>query len=66
MRKSKIFWRTVCISSIVFGCLSLLITGISVAFENIKASSEAKFISAIEITENSVRFLDFEFPIKNE
>lgn len=64
MKSRRIFWRTVCISSIFFGCLSLLITGISVAFENIKASSEAKFISAVEVNEDSVRILDFEFDIK--
>ena len=66
MKSSIIFWRTVFVSAVIFGCLSLLIVGISVAFENIKASSEAKFISAVEIKENSLRILDFEFPIKNE
>ena len=66
MRRSKIFWRTVFISSVIFGCLSLLLAGISVAFENIKSCSEAKFISAVEIKEDSIRFLDFEIPIKNE
>lgn len=66
MRKSRIFWRTVFISSVVFGCLSLLLAGISVAYENIKSCSEAKYVTAIEINEKSFRFLDFEFPIKNE
>lgn len=66
MKSSKIFWRTVFLSAVVFGCLSLLLIGISVAFENIKNCSEAKFISAVEVKEESIRILDFEFQINKE
>ena len=66
MKSSKIFWRSVYLSGVIFACIVMLITGISVAFENIKAASEAKFISAVEIKEDSIRVLDFEFNTKNE
>lgn len=61
MKSSKIFWRSVFLSGVIFTCIVLLITGISVAYENIQSAFYANFVNALEITEDSVRILDFEF-----
>ena len=61
MKQRKLFWRTVYLSGVIFACIVLLITGISVAYENIQGAFYANFVDAVEITEDSVRILDFEF-----
>ncbi len=61
MKQSKIFWRTVFLSGVIFGCIVLLITGISVAYENIQGAFHANFVDAVEISEDTIRILDFEF-----
>ncbi len=61
MKSSKIFWRSVYISGVIFTCIVILITGISVAYENIQRAFHANFVEAVEINEDTVRILDFEF-----
>ncbi len=61
MKNRKIFWRSVFLSGVIFTCIVLLITGISVAYENIQRAFHANFVNALEINEDTIRILDFEF-----
>ncbi len=57
------FWRSVCISSVIFGCIVLGIAGVAKAFEGISKTAFYEQQSAIEITENEIIILGqrFEF-----
>ena len=66
MQNKRIFWRSVFISSVIIFNFILLALGISLAYENICNTFYGEDRSAIQITENEIRILDFIIEISAE
>ncbi len=58
-RQTKTFFRTFYISLIILLCLSFGWVGISTAWENTVQTAYGEYKKAIEITDETIRVLDF-------
>lgn len=58
-RQTKTYFRTLYITLVILLCLSLGWIGISTAYENIVSVAYGEYKKAIEISEDTIRILDF-------
>ena len=61
MQKNSILLRTVYITTTIFLCLIFGIYGLFSAYKNIRRLAYGEYRNAIEITEEEIKILDFEF-----
>ena len=57
----KTFWRSFYLSSVVIFCLFFALYGISESYKNIRRIGFGEYRNAIEINEESLKILDFEW-----
>lgn len=58
-RKIKVFLRTTVIFTVIMMCIIFLLLSFCKIYENIRFIAYGEYKNAIEVTENSVRILDF-------
>lgn len=58
-RQTKTYFRTLYITLIILLCVSLGWIGISAAYENTVFIAYGEYKSAIEVSKDSIRILDF-------
>ncbi len=63
MQNRGIFIRTVALCSVIFFNMLLFFGGICICYQNIRLEGYGEYKSATEITDNSIRFLDFNISI---
>lgn len=61
MDSKNVFWRSIIISSIFVFNIVLFVFGVSTAYENIQLVFRGEEKSAVEISEDGIRILDFYF-----
>ena len=61
MQKNSILLRTVYITTTILFCLIFGIYGVFSAYKNIRQLAFGEYRKAIEITEDEIKILDFEF-----
>jgi len=61
MDSKNIFWRSLIISSVFIFNIILFVFGVSTAYENIQEVFRGEEKSAVEISEDGIRILDFYF-----
>lgn len=61
----RIFLRSAAVTSVVLGCISLVILGTFKSFEEIQRISFGKEQTAVSITKEGIRILDFEISFKD-
>ena len=59
-KETKLYFRTLYIAFIIIMCLCLGWVGISTAYENTVKTAYGEYKHAIEITDDTIRILDFE------
>ncbi len=57
-RSTRLFLRSFYISSVVVFCLFICVFGMTKAYEGIRLIGFGEYRSAIEITEDSIKFFD--------
>lgn len=62
-KETKIFFRTVRLTSIVLTCILIGFFGITEAYENIRRIGFGEYRKAIEIENGTLKFFDFEINI---
>lgn len=61
MQKSNILLRTVYITTTILLCLFFGFYGVFSAYKNIRQLAFGEYRKAVEITEEEIKILDFEF-----
>ena len=62
-RETKIFFRTVKLTSVVLICVLIGFFGITEAYENIRKIGFGEYRKAIEIENGTLKFFDFEIDL---
>lgn len=58
-RQTKTYFRSFYITLVILLCVSIAWIGITTAWENIIKVAFGRYDKAVEITDNSIRILDF-------
>ena len=58
-RQTKTYFRSFYITFVILLCVSIAWIGITTAWENIIKVAFGRYDKAVEITDNSIRILDF-------
>lgn len=58
-RQTKTYFRSFYITLVILLCVSIAWIGITTAWENIIEVAFGRYDKAVEITDNSIRILDF-------
>ncbi len=58
-RQTKQYFRTFYITLVILVCISLGFIGVSKAYESIRQTAYGDYKKAIEITDETIRILDF-------
>lgn len=61
----RIFLRSATVTAVALGCIALVTLGIFESFEKIHRISFGKEQTAVSITKEGIRILDFEISFKN-
>lgn len=59
MQNSKVFLRTVYITSVILLCLFLGFYGVFKAYENIRLTAFGEYRNAVQITGEEIKLFDF-------
>ena len=59
MKKSRTFLRAFLMSSVILLCFSIIYLGMLFAYEGIRRNGFGEEVSAVEITREHIKFLDF-------
>ncbi len=65
-RKTKVFLRTFCISSVILSCFIFGFIGISKAYENIRLIGFGEYRTAIDYEDGKLMIFDFEINVNSE
>ena len=63
MKKTRLFFKSFYLSSLILFCLTIGLTGIGKAYENTRQIGFGEYKRAIELTDDGIRILDFEIKI---
>ena len=58
-RQTKTFFRSFYITLVILLCISIAFVGITTAWENIIEVAFGRYDKAVEITDDTIRILDF-------
>ena len=62
-RQTKIFFRTVKLTSVILTCVLIGFFGITKSYENIRRIGFGEYRKAIEFKDGTLKFFDFEIDI---
>ena len=61
----KLFFKSFYLSLVIAACIFIFCFGIGKTYENIRLIGFGEYRDAVEITDASIRILDFEYEFKN-